>query len=99
MFPGSCFRLAYDELKERHASQVAAREYLKILALAAKESEAAVAAALRELCGRQPITAQAVETLIHVEPMASPVAEIGVAAVDLASYDRLLSMEAMAHAI
>jgi hypothetical protein len=31
MFPGSYFRLAYDELKERHTPQQAAREYLKIL--------------------------------------------------------------------
>jgi hypothetical protein len=100
MFPGSCFRLAYDELKERHTQQVAAREYLKILALAAKESEVAVAAALDELCGHQPVTAQAVEELVHAQQIASPVTEIGVAAVDLLSYDRLLSgQQELAHAI
>lgn len=93
MFPGTCFRGAYDELKERHTQQVAAREYLKILALAAKESETAVTAALTELCGRQPITAQAVEELIRTPKLPAPVAEINVIAVDLACYDRLLSME------
>lgn len=99
MFPGSCFRAAYDELKERHTQQVAAREYLKILVLAAKESEAAVAAALTELCGRQPITAEAVEELVRAQQLPSPVTEVGVVAVDLACYDRLLSMEEVAYAM
>jgi hypothetical protein len=99
MFPGSCFRVAYDELKERHTQQVAAREYLKILVLAAKESEAAVAAALTELCGRQPITAEAVEELVRVQLFPSPVTEVGVVAVDLACYDRLLTMEEVAYAM
>ena len=98
MFPGSCFRVAYDELKERHTQQVAAREYLKILALAAKESEAAVMAALTELCGR-PITAQAVEELVCTKQLPAPVTEVGVTAVDLASYDRLLSMQEVAYAM
>jgi hypothetical protein len=99
MFPGSCFRFAYDELKERHTQQVAAREYLKILMLAAKESETAVAAALTELCGRQPITAEAVEGLVRAQQLPSPITEVGVVAVDLACYDRLLSMEEVAYAM
>ena len=99
MFPGSCFRFAYDELKERHTQQVAAREYLKILMLAAKESETAVAAALTELCGRQPITAEAVEGLVLAQQLPSPITEVGVVAVDLACYDRLLSMEEVAYAM
>lgn len=99
MFPGSCFRLAYDELKERHTQQVAAREYLKILAMAANESEAAVAAALTELCGRQPITAQAVEDLVRTQQLPSPITDVGVFAVDLAGYDSLLSCEEVAYAM
>ena len=99
MFPGSCFRVAYDELKERHTQQVAAREYLKILVLAAKESETAVAAALTELCGRQPITAEAVEQLLRAQQPLSSVTEVGVVAVDLACYDRLLSGEEVAYAM
>ncbi|GLI38803.1 transposase [Geobacter hydrogenophilus] len=99
MFPGSCFRLAYDELKERHTQQLAAREHLKILAMAAKEGESAVTMALTELCGRQPITAQAVEELVHAQQLPSPVTDVGVAAVDLSSYDRLLSMEEVAYAM
>ena len=99
MFPGSCFRVAYDELKERHTQQVAAREYLKILVLSATESEAAVAAALTQLCGRQPITAEAVEELMRAQQLPSPVTEVGVVAVDLACYDRLLTMEEVAYAM
>lgn len=99
MFPGSCFRVAYDELKDRHTQQVAAREYLKILAMAAKESESAVTAALTELCGRQPITAQAVEELVRTQQLPSPVTDVGVVAVDLASYDCLLSMKEAGYAM
>lgn len=99
MFPGSCFRVAYDELKDRHTQQVAAREYLKILAMAAKESETAVTAALTELCGRQPITAQAVEKLVRTQQLPSPVTDVGVVAVDLASYDCLLSMKEAGYAM
>jgi hypothetical protein len=98
MFPGSCFRLAYDELKERHTQQVAAREYLKILAMAAKESEAGVAAALAELCGRQPVTAEAVELLVRTQQLPTPVTDVGIATVDLANYDRLLTMEGVTYA-
>jgi hypothetical protein len=99
MFPGSCFRFAYDELKEHHTQQVAAREYLKILELAAKDSEAAVTAALTELCGRHPITAEAVDGLVRAQQLPSPITEVGVVAVDLACYDRLLSIEEVAYAM
>lgn len=64
------------------------------------KKKVAVAAALDELCGHQPVTAQAVEELVHAQQIASPVTEIGVAAVDLLSYDRLLSgQQELAHAI
>ena len=99
MFPGSCFRLAYDELKERHTQQVAARQYLKILALAAKGSESAVAAALTELCGRQPVTVEAVEELVRVQQLPPPITDVEIAAVDLARYDSLLSMEEVMYAM
>ena len=59
----------------------------------------AVAAALTELCGRQPITAEAVERLVLAQQLPSPITEVGVVAVDLACYDRLLSMEEVAYAM
>lgn len=98
MFPGSQFRLAYDELKERHTQQQAAREYLKILAMAARESETAVTAALSELCGRQPITADAVAEIVRAQQTPSPVTDVEIVAVNLASYDSLLSLVEVAHA-
>jgi hypothetical protein len=90
MFPGSYFRLAYDELKDRHTLPKAAKEYLKILRLAARESETAVTAALAALCGRQAITADAVATLLLTPQQPTAVTEIRVAPVDLATYDCLL---------
>ena len=97
MFPGSYFRLAYDELKERHTQRQAVREYLKILRMAATESETAVTTALAELCGRQPITACAVEQILNKQQPA-PVMEVSITQVDLAAYDRLLLNEGVAHA-
>jgi hypothetical protein len=99
MFPGSLFRLAYDELKERHTRQQAAKEYLKILAMAARESETAVTAALAELCGRQPITAGAVAEIVRSQQAPSPVTEVNIVPVDLACYDSLLSIEEVAYAM
>ena len=90
LFPGSHFRLAYDELKERHTLRQAVREYLKILQLAAKENETSVGMALAELYGRQPITACAVEEIIHSINPPAAVAEVGIMSVDLAVYDQLL---------
>ena len=49
LFPTSRFRMAYDDLRERHSSGVASREYLAILELAARENETAVDDALRLL--------------------------------------------------
>jgi len=98
MFPCSYFRLAYDELKERHTLQKAAREYLKILRMAAMESETAVGAALSELCGRQAITACSVEKILHAQQVPPPVTEVRIAQVDLTAYDRLLLNEEVSYA-
>jgi Mu transposase-like protein len=98
MFPGSYFRIAYDELKERHTLQKASREYLKILRMAAMESETAVTAALSSLCGRQPITADGVAEILHLHQSPSSVAEVRIAQVDLAVYDRLLQNEGGSYA-
>jgi hypothetical protein len=99
MFPCSYFRLAYDELKERHPQQKASREYLKILALAARESESAVTAALAELCGHQAITADAVSKIMYAQQPQTPVTEVNIVPVDLACYDRLLSFEEVTYAM
>lgn len=90
LFPGSHFRLAYDELKERHTLRQAVREYLKILQLAAKENETLVGMALASLYGREPITSGAVEEIIQSSNPIAAVAEVGIVPVDLAVYDQLL---------
>ena len=50
LFPTSRFRMAYDALRETAPSR-AAREYLQILELAARENESLVDDALRLLAG------------------------------------------------
>lgn len=98
MFPGSYFRLAYDDLKKRHAPKQAAREYLKILRMAARESEAIVATALSELCGRGEISVSAVEEILQAQQRPSIYAGVRIAQVDLTAYDRLLMNEGVCHA-
>lgn len=99
MFPGSYFRLAYDELKKRHVPLQATKEYLKILRMAAKESETVVSAALSELCGRQPITAIAVEEILHAGQRPSIyTGGVSIVQVDLVAYDRLLLNEEVSYA-
>lgn len=71
---------------------------LKILALAARESEAAVTAALSALCGREPITADAVAEIVRAQQTPSPVTDVEIVPVSLASYDSLLSHVEVAHA-
>lgn len=90
LFPSSTFRIAYDVLKKRSEAK-ADREYLKVLYLAARESESGVEAALAMLIDEgEPITAEAVEEmLLSAATLESP-REIVVADVDLSTYDALL---------
>ena len=82
--------MAYDWLKGRHLSQ-AAKEYLGILHLAARENEAAVDEALRTLLDKElPISLEAVERILNCEGRRPWPAQIVVAEVDLAVYDALL---------
>jgi hypothetical protein len=90
LFPTHRFRMAYDELKRRHPSR-AAKEYLEILHLAARENEAAVDEALQTLLGKElPISVEAVERIVsNPREIPWPV-QIVVREVDLAAYDALL---------
>lgn len=81
--------MAYDTLRETRP-QNASREYLKILELAAKQSEARVEDALRMLLGNgEGIDSQAVEALLVEAERIPPVTTVEIAAVDLASFDAL----------
>ena len=75
LFPTHRFRMAYDWLRRRHPSR-AAKEYLGILHLAARENEAAVDDALRTLIDKElPISLEAVERIVgcrRADPLACP---------------------------
>ena len=89
LFPTSRFRMAFDLLQERRGSR-AAKEYLRILELAARESEAGVDQALRTLLneGQEAISADAVKRLLDVQPSSS-LRDVEIGVVDLSAFDRL----------
>jgi hypothetical protein len=90
LFPSSHFRMVYDELSERQPER-AAKEYLRILHLAARESEVGVEAVLVELLavgGR--VDAAAVAERLRQHTQVRQATEVTVAAVDLSLYDALL---------
>ena len=90
LFPTTRFRMAYDSLRRDNALQ-ANREYVGLLYLAAKESEAAVNEALRRLLEQEaPISLEAVRRIVLSGEKLEPAREIHVQAVDLAHYDQLL---------
>lgn len=90
LFPTSRFRMAYDALQDRLGERAAA-EYLAILELAARESEAGVDDALRVLLGADDVlTARGVEQFVRSQAAAPEVTEVRVAEVDLSCFDALL---------
>ena len=91
LFPSSRFRLAYDVLAAQQPER-AVKEYLEILYLAARQSEAGVEAALvRLLDAGGPLRADLVMAeLGRSDNVLSPTA-VTVGVVDLASYDALLA--------
>lgn len=91
LFPSSRFRMAYDSLKKRYAVSVAAKQYLRILHLAAQESESLVEDALRLLLDREEvITAESVKAIVFSDAWMQPVTEVAIAPVVLENYDQLL---------
>jgi len=101
LFPTSHFRMAYDALCRQHADKRAAREYLKILQLAARESEAAVEDALRAALARgEDLSWTAVQTAVQRSQQVPAVTEVQVEAPDLRVFDSLLDhpyMEVESH--
>jgi len=94
MFPTSYFRMAYDWLCGKHSPRVAAREYLKILQMAARDSEDAVQDALRlALAENEPISSKSVRQFVEQRQQAPPVTAVPVEAPNLKDYDSLLHTE------
>jgi hypothetical protein len=91
LFPTSRFRMAFDALQERHGSR-GGKEYLRILELAARESEAMVDEALRVLLNQadEQIGAERIQKMMHVEDRAV-LRDVEVATVDLRLFDQLCS--------
>ena len=91
LFPSSYFRMAYDYLKDNHSRQVASRQYLKILHLAATDSEARVQGILKELLDTaEPILFETVKDKLSCERAFCAVKDVQILPVDLISYDALL---------
>jgi hypothetical protein len=89
LFPSSRFRMAYDVLLEQHRG-TASKEYLRILELAAKESESAVDEALRVLLNQDAVlTANAVKAFLTSDNDVPSITEVVVEEADLSIFDDL----------
>jgi hypothetical protein len=91
MFPTSHFRMAYDWLCQDRSAQAAAREYLKILQLAARDSQDVVQDALRlAIAEGAPISAKAIRLAVEQHQQVPAVTDVAVEAPDLHDFDSLL---------
>jgi hypothetical protein len=91
LFPSHRFRMAYDSLKKRN-TQRSHKEYLKILHLAAKDSESSVDQALGYLFDKgEPVTYDSVLSLVRDNDNYTTVKDIQINEVDIRAYDRLLA--------
>jgi len=98
MFPTFNFRMAYDLLKESKPAK-ADKEYLRILEMAAKESESLVDQVLAEMIDKQiSITSQAVKTLLSEEQDALSYTprDVTIDDVDITIYDTLFEQVSVA---
>ena len=90
LFPSSHFRMAYDNLKA-HTPGWADRQYLKILQLAALESQERTEAAIRRLVEEGvDITFERVEAIVGSDEALQKLKDVHVDEVDLSVYDQLL---------
>jgi len=91
MFPTTQFRMAYDILRGVHAENVADKKYVQILELAARESQDAVADALRWLITNgQPVDVDQVRELVQRATSLPAVTDLEVEPPNLTDFDSLL---------
>lgn len=89
LFPSSTFRMAYDLLTDKYPSR-ASKEYLRILELAARQSESKVEAALKIIIQNGEIPcAQSIAESLAAETIPKNT-DVIVDPVDLFQYDQLL---------
>ena len=91
LFPTHRFRMAYDALKASTPAR-ASKAYLKILHLAARESEVLVDGALAELLklSDQPPVFEEIRRLVEAGSLPDRTEDVQVKAVDVGVYDGLL---------
>jgi len=83
--------MAYDFLCDVHSQRVAVREYLKILQMAAHDSQDAVQEALRvAIAANETISSESVRVAIERHQQAPPVTDINIELPDLTEFDTLL---------
>jgi hypothetical protein len=93
LFPTSRYRMAYDMLKETSPGS-ADKEYVKILHIAAGESETGVDDVLRMLFDQGlPISCETIRAMVSSAQHIPSVREVCIDAVDLKMYDRLLGLQ------
>jgi hypothetical protein len=94
LFPTSQFRIAYDLLCSQHGAKQGNKHYLKILKLAAKDSETLVNESLRFLINRSDqIDFEIVEAMVESGLRPPAVTDVGVEQIDLTIYDQLLEYQ------
>ena len=92
LFPSSIFRVGYDRLIELCSSRKSAnKQYVKILELAAMESEELVRASLKTLIdNNNPISFEIVEAMVTSQSKPDIINDVYIADIDLGIYDDLL---------
>ena len=91
LFPTSWFRIAYDKLKNRYTLRSAAKRYLSILYIAAKESESSVNNALEIIINKNmDICKEQVKTIMNSDESVSEITDIYIPEINLSNYDQLL---------
>lgn len=93
MYPTVYFRIAYDLLNESSPGK-ANKEYLKILYLAAKESEELVDNTLRRLIDTgESITSDEVKKIVNKGSMYDVLSSVNIPEIDITSFDELLTFD------
>jgi len=96
LFPSTLFRIVYDQLKRQNREN-ADKLYLKLLYLAARESETVVTKILQELLDdKQPITVEAVCEKLNQGFRCSSITDVKVPPVNLSVYDSFLTEKEIA---
>ncbi len=90
MFPSHMFRMAFDMLDKKHPSK-ANKEYLKILYLAARESQSKIESIIAHLLENgKDITVKNVEELLEINEEILRPKDVEIEAINLEDYDNLL---------